>query len=388
MPVTWVERIRRWPAARVDVVLAALVTIGTVAGALAGATRSGSPQLTWGGVLLLVVSGAVTVMRRRFPIPVLLVSGAAVLWYGIARQPDPPLELGALLAIYTVGAQCSRRTIAFMVVVGLAGAVASVVLSRDATPDSLYAPLLSSLLAVALGDRSRVQAAYVAATEERARRIEREHEYETAHAAAGERTRIARELHDVVAHHVSLMVIQAEAGAAGCERAGTDPAAFDRIAAAGRAALGELRRVLGVLRDDDRSSGPEAPQPGLAGIDALARGVAAAGIPVEVRNEGVARPLPTGVELSAYRIVQEALTNVVRHAGGAGAIVIVRFETDALVVEVIDAGGGTPIAPTTGRVGRGLVGVRERVQVLGGSLEAGPLAEGGFRVAARLPVDG
>jgi signal transduction histidine kinase len=142
-----------------------------------------------------------------------------------------------------------------------------------------------------------------------------------------------------------------------------------------------------VLRDDDRSPAPEAPQPGLAGIDALARGVAAAGVPVEVRHEGVARPLPTGVELSAYRIVQEALTNVVRHAGGAGAIVVVRFETDALVVEVIDAGCGPPVE-RTGSVGRGLVGVRERVQVLGGSLEAGPLAEGGFRVAARLPVEG
>src|SRR6187200_3036717 len=102
MPFAWVDRIRRWPAARVDVVLAALVTLGTIAGAMAGATRSGSPQLTWGGVLLLFVSGAVTVVRRRFPIPVLLISGAAVFWYGIARQPDPPLQLGTLLALYTV----------------------------------------------------------------------------------------------------------------------------------------------------------------------------------------------------------------------------------------------------------------------------------------------
>jgi signal transduction histidine kinase len=181
------------------------------------------------------------------------------------------------------------------------------------------------------------------------------------------------------------MVIQAEAGAAGCEHDGADPAAFDRIAVAGRSALVELRRVLGVLRDDARSVGPEPPQPGLAGIDALARGVAATGVPVEVRHEGTARPLPTGVELSAYRIVQEALTNVVRHAGGAGAVVVVRYEADTLAVEVTDAGRGR--AGTPMGVGRGLVGVQERVQMLGGSLEAGPLADGGFRVAALLPVE-
>jgi signal transduction histidine kinase len=234
-----------------------------------------------------------------------------------------------------------------------------------------------------------VQAAYVSAMEERTARVEREREQQTAQAAAAERTRIARELHDVVAHHVSLMVIQAEGGAARCEHDGTDPAAFDRIAAAGRAALVELRRVLGVLRqDNDDVSGPAPPQPGLAGIEALARGVTAAGVSVEVRHEGTARPLPSGVELSAYRIVQEALTNVVRHAGGAAAIVVVRFEPDALTVEVVDAGGGRPSAPTSVGVGRGLVGVRERVQVLGGSLVAGPLAEGGFRVAARLPLEG
>jgi signal transduction histidine kinase len=146
--------------------------------------------------------------------------------------------------------------------------------------------------------------------------------------------------------------------------------------------------VLGVLRDDTSElSGPPPPQPGLAGIDALARGVTAAGVAVEVRHEGVARPLPSGVELSAYRIVQEALTNVVRHAGGAAAIVVVRFEPDALTVEVIDAGCGPPPAFPSVGVGRGLVGVRERVQVLGGSLDAGPLAEGGFRVAARLPLE-
>jgi signal transduction histidine kinase len=389
VPLAWINRIRRWPPARVDLVLAALVALGTVAGAVAGATRSGSPQLTAGGALLLIVSGAVTAARRRVPLAVLFVSGGAALWYGIARQPDPPLQLGMLLALYTVGARCSRRVIAFAVIVTLIAGGASIVFSHDATADSLYAPLLSSLLAVALGDRSRVHAAYVAAMEERAARVEREREQQTARAAADERTRIARELHDVVAHHVSLMVIQAEGGAAGCERDGTDPAAFDRIAAAGRAALVELRRVLGVLRqDDDDVSGPAPPQPGLAGIDALARGVTAAGVAVELRHEGTPRPLPSGVELSAYRIVQEALTNVVRHAGGAAAIVVVRFETDALTVEVIDAGCGTPLTPATVGVGRGLVGVRERVQVLGGSLVAGPLAEGGFRVAARLPLEG
>ena len=190
----------------------------------------------------------------------------------------------------------------------------------------------------------------------------------------------------MVAHHVSLMVIQAEARRRVRARR-TDPAAFDRIAIAGRSALSELRRVLEYCATTSDRRVPRHLSPAWT-ASARSLRVAAAGIPVEVRHEGVARPLPTGVELSAYRIVQEALTNVVRHAGGAGAIVVVRFETDALVVEVIDAGRGQPLAPATGSVGRGLVGVRERVQVLGGSLEAGPLAEGGFRVAARLPVEG
>jgi signal transduction histidine kinase len=199
-------------------------------------------------------------------------------------------------------------------------------------------------------------------------------------AVAIERGRIARELHDVVAHNVSMMVVQA--GAAERVLAGEQPHvrdALEAIAHTGRQTVDEMRTLLGVLR----AAAPLAPQPGLADLEQLVDGVREAGLPVTLRIEGDPRPLPQAADLSAYRIVQEALTNALKHAGPARADVVVRFEAGAVTLEVRDTGTG---AGQGGGTGHGLVGMRERVAMFGGELEALPAPGGGFAVRARLPV--
>jgi signal transduction histidine kinase len=222
------------------------------------------------------------------------------------------------------------------------------------------------------------------ALERRALRLEEERERAAHAGAAEERARIARELHDVVAHGVALMVVQAEAGEVTVD---DDPdrarASFVAIQRAGRDALVDLRQLLGVLRRDH----PEllrSPQPAVANLDALLDQVRAAGLAVDLRVEGEAQPLPTGVELSAYRIVQEALTNVVKHAGRARAEVVVRYAPESLELEVLDDGQG----PQANGGGHGLAGLRERVLLYGGELAAGAREGGGFRVRALLPLGG
>jgi signal transduction histidine kinase len=218
---------------------------------------------------------------------------------------------------------------------------------------------------------------------ERERVLVDEHETRTADAIADERARIARELHDVVAHAISVIVLQARGGR---RMLADDPTetrhALDAIEHAGEQALGEMRRLLGMLRAADERAAL-GPQPGLDALDELAAQVAAAGLPVDVRVEGAAVELPPGVDVSAYRIVQEALTNALKHAGPARATVVVRYATDALELEVVDDGAGIGAG---GGSGHGLVGIRERVGVYGGELESGTRPEGGFGLRVRLPL--
>ncbi|MEU5724086.1 histidine kinase [Micromonospora sp. NPDC047738] len=200
-----------------------------------------------------------------------------------------------------------------------------------------------------------------------------------------ERERISRELHDVVAHHVAVIAVQAAAAEdvfdAHPERA---RAALGSISAAARSALTELRAMLHALATDD-GSGPDGPQPGLAQLDALADAVRAVGLQVTMSRDGTADDLPGGVQLSAYRIVQESLTNALRHSQATRADVSVRYDDGVLRLEVVDDGPAAPRRPGAG-TGRGIVGMRERARLLGGTLDAGPLPAGGFRVQARLPV--
>ncbi len=219
--------------------------------------------------------------------------------------------------------------------------------------------------------------------ERRAQLAARERDLAAREAVVVERARIARELHDVVAHSVSVMVVQAQAGSRLLDRPDEARGVFRSIETTGREALVELRRLLGVLRTRDEQP-VTTPQPGIDSLASLVEQVRAAGLRVDLRLEGEPSDLPPGVDLSAYRIVQEALTNTLKHAGRAEAEVIVRYQPAALEVEILDNGVGVP-ACVNGS-GHGLVGMRERVALYGGTLEAGARNGHGFAIRARLPL--
>jgi signal transduction histidine kinase len=253
-----------------------------------------------------------------------------------------------------------------------------------ATPELLFIPVdfgISWVAGFAL--RERVEQAEAA--EVRATQAEREREAAARVAVAEERARIARELHDIVAHAVSVMVLQVGAVRHKLPDAlAEDRDALRSVECAGRTALAEMRRLLAAIRPD----GDEAelvPQPGLDGLDSLLEEIERAGLPVELHVDGEAFPLPRGVELSAYRIVQEGLTNALKHAGASDADVTVRYRPDELEIEVRDNGQGSA---TSDGLGHGLVGVRERVKIYGGEMTAGRATEGGFVLSTRLPVSG
>jgi len=233
----------------------------------------------------------------------------------------------------------------------------------------------------------QVRRAYTAELEARAERAEREREAEARRAVAAERARIARELHDVVAHHVSVTVVQAGAARQVLD---SDPdrtrSALVAIEDAGRRALTAMPSLLRALRTEDADEA-RAPQPTLADLDDLVAGVTAAGLPVTLRVQGTRRPLPPSLDLSAYRIVQEALTNSLKHAGPAHAEVVLCYGKDDLEVTVTDDGSASAPGRQRRRSGQGLVGMRERVALFGGELHAGPRPQGGFAVHARLPLD-
>ncbi|GAB3666402.1 sensor histidine kinase [Actinocorallia lasiicapitis] len=253
----------------------------------------------------------------------------------------------------------------------------------------------SSLVAIAmfvgvvwsLGIYSSTRRAYLQSLEERAERLERERDNQVQIAMAAERARIARELHDVVAHNVSVMVVQADGGAFMVE---SDPPrarqALETISETGRTALKEMRLLLGVLRDGD-AKGPYAPQPGIDQLGELIDQTRSAGLPVEFTSEGAPDGLPTGLQLTVYRIVQEALTNVLKHGGPAAtARIFVGYRDDRIEVRVADDGRGA--AAASDGMGHGLAGMRERVAMYGGQVSAGPVPGDGFEVAAVLPVRG
>ena len=249
------------------------------------------------------------------------------------------------------------------------------------------------VLAWVLGDSMRTRRAYFSQLEERAARLEREREAQSKVAVAAERARIARELHDVVAHNVSVMVVQAD-GAAYVMDAAPDQArqALETISSTGRQALAEMRRLLGVLRTgDSQESGEYVPQPDVEQIEDLIEQVRRTGLAVDFKIEGTPRPLPTGVELTAYRIVQEALTNTRKHGGpDAGASVRLVYFDDGLGLLVEDDGRGAAheLYEDGGAdgAGHGMIGMRERVGMVGGTLDAGPRPGGGFRISALLPL--
>ena len=332
----------------------------------------------WGRIPLVVLEVAPLLWRRRLPIAVLGVVTAGAALSILAYSVEVPFA--PAVAVYTIAAHRDRRT---ALIASAASGAVLLVSAAAAGATSLLIPVFLALGAAwVLGDNLGTRRAYTLALEERAERLEREQEAERARAVAEEQARIARELHDVIAHSVSVMVVQAAAANDVFE---SQPdrvrEALDAIETSGRAALGELRRMLGVVRGVDEAD--YAPQPGIERIDELVADVRAAGLDVALNIEGAPQPVPAGIDLSAYRVVQEALTNTLKHANATHADVTLRYRDRELDVEVRDNGrGGT----NGDGGGHGLTGMQERVAVFGGSLLAGAAAKGGFEVIARFPL--
>jgi signal transduction histidine kinase len=338
-------------------------------------------------------------LRRRATEPMLVLVAVIGVFQLVFDVETMPANFAMLVIIYTAAADGAQWASRFALVGGLCAAPLSM-MRWSAGNVSVFGSVLFTIfqivpfaLAWVLGDSIRTRRAYLAQLEERADRLEKEREAQSKVAVAAERARIARELHDVVAHNVSVMVVQAD-GAAYVLDTAPDQAkkALETISGTGRQALAEMRRLLGVLRTGEPEEGSEyVPQPDVEQLDELIEQVRTAGLPVDYKVEGTPRPLPSGVELTAYRIVQEALTNTRKHGGeNAGASVRLVYFDDGLGLLVEDDGKGAPheLYEDGGADGRGhgLIGMRERVGMVGGTLDAGPRPGGGFRISALLPL--
>jgi signal transduction histidine kinase len=369
----------RLAPARVDAILAALLFPAAQLQVWLPGDASTSRRLG-AAVVAALVTGSVAV-RRRHPAAVgvgvqaVLVVGAAFDLPTTVAGP-PVVAVGWFCALYALAVWTTPRKFW----IGLAFFVASDLVpeafSSDDTIDTVMTFTVVAAFAMLLtrrvvGDRDR-----------RLRLADRERELTAREAVVEERARIARELHDAIAHNVSMMVVQAGAERRVVPETSATHETLQTIEHIGRGALTEMRRLVGMLRSD--APDPLAPQPGLGDLSTLAAQVGEAGLPVELSVEGEPRRLPVGIELSAYRIVQEALTNALKHAGHARASVVVRYGSDSLELEIVDDGVGGARAVPGG--GHGLVGMRERVALYGGRFDAGRDPRGGFAVRVLLPV--
>jgi len=370
------------PGRATDVAVAALTGVVQI-GLTIGASRNQPDRqpLDLLAFLLLAVGPVALLWRWRTPAGVLAVVTASNVLYFALGYPYGPAWLALIVAFWTAVTGGARRAAWITAFVGLAAYFALAALvgrAEPATPATVAAHTSSLLLVLAVaevaiaGRQRRLDAERTRAEEERRR-------------AGEERMRIARELHDVLAHNISLINVQAGVALHLMdEQPGQSRSALQAIKQASNDALGELRSVLDVLRQGDEAP-PRAPASGLASLDRLVAGAEATGLPVSTKVEGTPRPLPAGTDLAAFRIVQESLTNVTRHAGPASATVRIAYDDRELTVQVDDNGRGP--SATNGLGGNGIRGMRERVAALGGELTAGPRPGGGFRVLARLPLD-
>jgi signal transduction histidine kinase len=381
------SRVRRMNVWALDAVLATVFLVLVLGGHFAASGNAGvdyrDPDAF--SVMLSLAAAVPYYFRRHAPLAVLLISEAAVVVLTVRDYQTGAAPSVLLVGVFTVAAWSSVRDrvigvtamalgLSIVAVSGIPGAVGADVVFNVA----LYAA------AYLFGSTMRNRRLYSEQLEERANALESERAEEAKRAVAEERLRIAQELHDVVAHSMGVIAVQAGVGAHVID---TDPdeakKSLDAISRTSRSTLAEIRRMLGVLRDDEGAS--YQPAPGLADLERLVQEVRGAGLQVDVRREGPRTELPPGVDFTAYRIVQEALTNVLKHAGRASASVVVGYEEGALLLEILDDGRG--VNGHTAQGGHGLMGMRERVGVYGGSFEAGPRTGGGFRVAVRLPFE-
>jgi signal transduction histidine kinase len=376
-------------------------TDGVMAGFLALCGLAYAVGGNWTALIYIGISLPVLIRRTQPVRATVLIGIFAVLQILVGLNPFPS-DVAVPMAVYSLAAYRPRRISLTGLAVSLVGSAAA--LLRWTWPNLhphhhgdptgyklvalgllLYGLLISPLIiAWVLGDSMQYRRAYYLSLEDRANRLERERDQQSQIAAAAERARIARELHDVVAHNVSVMVVQAE-GASYAMDASPDQArqALGTIAQTGRTALAEMRRLLGVLRTED-GAGDRAPQPGVGQLEDLLEQVRAAGLEVLFTVEGIPVELPQGVALAAYRIVQESLTNTRKHGGPqVSARVALSYREDVLRMTITDNGKGA-LALTDG-MGNGLIGMRERAALYCGVLNAGPRPDGGFEVEAVLP---
>jgi signal transduction histidine kinase len=347
------------------------------------------------GLLVAVVTLSLT-WRRRHPLPVLLFIIGGELAMAVAGYPPSVADVAAfLIAVYSVAA---HRGLAQSALGGVLGFVYFLVYLVMAPVDSSPLVIVTDCALVVgvwvLGRNLRLRRAYFAELEDRAARLERARGTDARAARIEERSRIARELHDVVAHHVSVMTVQAGAARRIIDRdAGSAREAMSTIEEVGRTALSEMRRIVGVLRTDrdaEREGRELAPQPGLGDLGELLDNVRETGLAVQLWIEGEARSPSPGVDVAAFRLIQEALTNTLKHAGPqARAWVRLYYGDRDLTVEIEDDGRGTAtfVADNEDNPGHGLVGMYERVALYGGELKIGPRVGGGFGVRARFPLE-
>jgi signal transduction histidine kinase len=355
------------------------------------------PTLDALGYALLIAGPLALIVRHRFPIVALVGSLAAAVAYFVLGYPSGPAFIAAIVAVFT--ALRMRRRVETWTLVGLA-VVADAVMSQMRHTQSqpvreIVLAAGGALIVLMFGEAGRARAKWYTevarAREEEQRRAEEEEERarkeQQRRQASEERLLIARELHDVLGHHLSLINVQAGVG---LHLMDDNPeqarAALSAIKHASSEALRETRAVLAALNPRDESA-PRAPQPDLSDLDALIAEVTAAGLPVTVSTEGTPRPLPKEVERAAYRIVQEALTNVRRHAGPSATVrIFIVYSTSTLRLVISDDGQGED-AESPSAQGTGIAGMRERAHALGGTVEAGPRDGGGFEVRAELPTE-
>lgn len=355
-------------------------------------------------VALLVAGGQCgpVVIRRERPMTAFVIASLAAFAQWLLNMGLLPANLLLFAALYNVASRRRWQDAAFAAAALELGAVLAHV--RWIAP-AWWGETAIQLIQVTIligsmwvwGNSVRTRRAYLASLEERAVRLERERDNQAQIAAAAERARIAREMHDVVSHNLGVMVVQADGAAYAMD---SDPGrarqALSTISATGRTALTEMRRMLGVLRDEDAGEAEReyGPQPGIAQLDQMVEQTRGSGLDVEFTVEGVPRELPAGLDLAAYRVVQEALTNTLKHAGPgvSGARVRLRYGSDALEMRISDdgRGAGAVLSDGTpdgvGQPGHGLIGMRERVAAYGGSVRTGPKTGGGFEVVALLPL--
>jgi signal transduction histidine kinase len=384
------RRVRSVDPHAVDALIA-LVLTGVALGILVGRTgdQNGFRSNDFLGTALVLLQTLPLAVRRVSPLWVVIVIGAAVAAHAaLGYEMVQAGTFSSLVAVYGVASLTDNRR-GLIAAAATAAALAVFFATNRGDFGAVGIASTSGTWALAwlLGTYVRMRGEQADAAGERAASLERDQEVRAREAVANERARMARELHDIVGHALNLIVIQA----GGAQRAfeSKPQAARDAlvsIESASREALADMERMLGVLRAADDGHADLGPQPGLKQLDSLAAQVSEAGLAVELIVEGSQLELPASVELSAYRIVQEALTNSLKHSRASHARVAVRYRADSLEIEVTDDGRGPPErGPGGNNGGRGLLGMRERVALFGGDLSVGPAPTGGYRVQARLP---